>query len=158
MSISALAAFSLRAALVLVLLTFGYVKFFAIEVPVVAPLIAAHPLLAWLDPVFGPAGAARILGVTEISAGILLAAGFVSPGAGLAGGVVAMAILFTTVTLMLFMPAMLVREPLAGGLPAIATLGGFIFKDIVLLAAALSCFAESLAETQPDVILLRNYS
>lgn len=157
MPLNAIAAIFLRASLVLVLLIFGGVKFFAIEAQTVAPLIAAHPLLFWLGPLFGQGGAARILGVTEIAAGIMLTAGFVSPGAGLAGGVAAMTIFFTTITLMLFMPSVLVFETSAGGFPAIGTLGGFIFKDIVLFAAAFSCFAESMMESQSDVILLRNY-
>ena len=136
----------LRYALVLVFLAFGYVKFFPFEANGVEPLIAAHPLLSWLMPAFGKAGASAFLGVTEIAAGLLLAAHVFAPRAGIIGGVIACVTFATTVTLFFFLPG--VFEASAGGFPAISGTGGFLLKDTVLFAASLSCLIESVEVTR----------
>lgn len=132
----------LRAALALVFLAFGYVKFFPFEADGVEPLIAGHPLLEWLLPLFGKAGASAFLGVVEIGAGVLLLLGFRSALASLAGGALAMMTFFITVTLFFFLPG--VFEPTAGGFPAISGTGGFLLKDIVLFSAGLVFFVDAL--------------
>lgn len=133
---------ALRYALVLVFLAFGYVKFFPFEADGVEPLIAAHPLLSWLLPTFGKAGASMFLGVTEIAAGLLLAAHVLSPRAAVVGGLIACLTFLTTVTLFFFLPG--VFEASAGGFPAISGTGGFLLKDVVLFTASLACLIESL--------------
>jgi len=133
----------LRGALVLVFLAFGYVKFFPFEAKGVEPLIAAHPALSWALPLFGQAGASAFLGVVEITAGVLLAIGYRSTLASLAGGLLAMITFAITVTLFFFIPH--VFEPTAGGFPAISGTGGFLLKDTVLFAAGLVFFTEALA-------------
>ncbi|MBA3666348.1 MAG: DUF417 family protein [Sphingomonas sp.] len=125
----------LRLALALVFVAFGYVKFFPFEADGVEPLISAHPLLSWLLPAFGKAGASAFLGVMEISAGVLLLLGFRSALASFFGGVLAMITFFITVTLFFVMPG--VFEESAGGFPAISGMGGFLLKDTVLFAAGL---------------------
>lgn len=125
----------LRVALVTVFLAFGYVKFFPFEADGVEPLIRAHPLLGWLLPAFGKAGASMFLGVVEIAAGLLLLAGFRSAWASLAGGLLTLVIFAITVTLFFFLPGLF--EASAGGFPAISGTGGFLLKDAVLFAAGL---------------------
>lgn len=132
----------LRASLALVFLTFGYVKFFAFEADGVEPLIAAHPLLGWLLPLFGKAGASAFLGVVEISAGLLLLLGFRSVIASMIGGALTLVTFFITVTLFFVLPG--VFEPSAGGFPAISGTGGFLLKDIVLFSAGLVFFVDAL--------------
>lgn len=132
----------IRFGLVLVFLAFGYVKFFPFEAQGVEPLIAAHPLLSWLLPAFGRAGASAALGVAEITAGLLLAAHVVAPRAAIVGGAIACATFLTTVTLFFFLPG--VFEASAGGFPAISGTGGFLLKDTVLFAASLACLIESI--------------
>ena len=133
----------LRLTLALVFLAFGYVKFFPFEAEGVEPLITAHPLLAWLFPLLGRAGSSAFLGVIEISAGLLLLAGFRSSIANIAGGALAMVTFFVTVTLFFFIPG--VFEESAGGFPAISGTGGFLLKDTVLFAAGYIFFREGLA-------------
>lgn len=123
----------LRVALALIFLAFGYVKFFPFEADGVEPLISAHPLLSWLLPAFGKAGAAMFLGVVEIGAGVLLLLGFRYALASFAGGVLTMITFFITVTLFFVLPG--VFEASAGGFPAISSTGGFLLKDTVLFAA-----------------------
>lgn len=132
----------LRAALILVFLAFGYVKFFPFEADGVEPLIGAHPALSWLLPAFGKAGASAFLGVVEISAGLLLLAGYWSRWASLAGATLTMVTFAVTVTLFFFLPG--VFEESAGGFPAISGTGGFLLKDTVLFAAGMIFFAEAI--------------
>lgn len=126
---------AVRWALVLVLLGFGYIKFFAFEVEAVAPLIAAHPALSWQLAVLGKAGASAFLGVFEITTGVLLAIGARIPLAGLIGGLMSSIIFTVTVSLLFFLPG--IFEPSAGGFPAISGTGAFLLKDVVLLAASI---------------------
>ena len=132
----------LRLTLVTVFLAFGYVKFFPFEADGVEPLIAAHPLLSWLLPAFGKAGASAFLGIVEITAGLLLLAGFRSRIASLAGGLLTLVTFAITVTLFFFIPG--VFEASAGGFPAISGTGGFLLKDAVLFAAGLVFVADAL--------------
>jgi uncharacterized membrane protein YkgB len=144
----------LRTTLVVVFLAFGYVKFFAFEADGVAPLIAAHPLLAWLQPTFGHAGASAFLGVFEITAGVLLATRPLAPRLSALGGIMGMATFLVTVTLFWFVPG--VFEASAGGFPAISGTGGFLLKDAVLFGASFVCLAESLdAARSPRLSLAR---
>ena len=138
----------LRLALVTVFLAFGYVKFFPFEADEVEPLIAAHPLLAWLLPAFGKAGASAFLGIVEITAGLLLLAGFRSRPASLVGGLLTLMTFAITVTLFFFIPGVL--EASTGGFPAISGTGGFLLKDAVLFAAGLVFVADALPATVPS--------
>jgi uncharacterized membrane protein YkgB len=129
----------LRLMLVAVFLAFGYVKFFPFEADGVEPLIAAHPALSWLLPMFGKAGASAFLGVVEIAAGLALLLGFRLVWANLLGGILTLVTFAITVSLFFFLPD--VFEASAGGFPAISGTGGFLLKDAVLFAAGL-LFAE----------------
>lgn len=136
----------LRATMVLVFLAFGYVKFFPFEADGVEPLIASHPLLSWLLPTFGKAGASAFLGVVEIAAGLLLLAGYRSAWANLLGGLLTMITFFITVTLFFVLPG--VFEASAGGFPAISGTGGFLLKDAVLFAAGLVFAVQGWTDVQ----------
>lgn len=129
----------LRLMMATVFLGFGYVKFFPFEADGVEPLIAAHPALSWLLPLFGKAGASGFLGVVEMIAGVALLVGFRSALSNLVGGVLTMVTFAITVSLFLFIPG--VFEESAGGFPAISGTGGFLLKDAVLFAVGL-VFAE----------------
>lgn len=134
----------LRYSLVLVFFTFAYMKFFAYEARDLVPLLTSHPLLVWLRPVFGPRGASAFLGVSEIVIGLLIALGTWSPRLSALGAAMGMFAFIVTVTMFFFLPNELLWEPSAGGFPALASLGGFLFKDVVLFFACLACLADSL--------------
>ena len=55
----------IRAAMVIIFLSFGYQKWFAYEAEVLIPYISHGPLIFWLYPVFGIQGASWFLGVSE---------------------------------------------------------------------------------------------
>ncbi|URK89188.1 YkgB family protein (plasmid) [Rhizobium sp. RCAM05350] len=62
------------AGVILPLLMIGGMKFTAVEIEALKPLIGGTPWLAWMYPMFGEAGAAYLLGVVEIAAALLLIA------------------------------------------------------------------------------------
>ena len=62
------------AGVILPLLMIGGMKFTAVEIAALKPLIGGTPWLAWMYPVFGEAGASYVLGVVEITTGLLLLA------------------------------------------------------------------------------------
>jgi Protein of unknown function, DUF417 len=59
---------------------FGYQKWFPYEFERLVPFISNGPLIWWLYPVFGHAGASYFLGVSEWTFGSLLLAGFWDEG------------------------------------------------------------------------------
>ena len=77
----------LRAAMVLILLAFGYQKWFAYEAQILIPYISNGPLIFGLYPVFGLLGASWLLGVSEWTFGALLFLGFWNKQLGILGAI-----------------------------------------------------------------------
>jgi uncharacterized membrane protein YkgB len=123
-----------RAAMVLLLLLFGYQKWFAYEAQVLIPSISHGPLLAWMYPVFGIRGASWFLGVAEWVFGTLLCAGFWNKKYGILGALGSCAAFIGTVTIIPFMPEGWAAS--AGGFPAMTGNVPFLMKDVVLLAVS----------------------
>jgi uncharacterized membrane protein YkgB len=123
-----------RAAMVILLLFFGYQKWFAYEAQVLIPYISHGPLLAWLYPVFGIRGASWFLGVAEWVFGALLCAGFWNKKLGILGALGSCAAFIGTVTIIPFMPDGWAAS--AGGFPAMTGNVPFLMKDVVLLAVS----------------------
>ena len=82
---------------VLPLLLIGGLKFTAVEVRALEPLIGGTPWLAWMYPLLGAARASYALGVVEITAALLLVVSPWSARAGLVGGALA-AVTFAVTT------------------------------------------------------------
>ncbi len=139
----------MRAALGVIFLWFGAMKFTSYEATGIAPFVANSPIMSPLHPLLGIQGAADVLGVLEVATGALLLAGFVKPllsGIGAAMGVLTFAI---TLTFMLSTPG--VAEPLAGGFPALSAVPGqFLLKDLALLGIALFFLGEALWKRSPS--------
>lgn len=131
------------AGVILPLFLIGILKFTAIEIEELKPLINGTPWLSWLYPVFGEAGASYLLGVVEIIAAILLLASPWSARAAVAGGAIASVIFITTVSIMLALP---IWADEAGGFPWLGDLGAFLIKDIAMLGVSLVVFAEGLTK------------
>src|ERR1700746_3223168 len=75
-----------RASMVIMFFFFGYQKWFPYEFERLVPFISNGPLIWWLYPVFGHAGASHFLGVSEWTFGTLLLAGFWDKRLGVVGG------------------------------------------------------------------------
>ncbi|RUV61995.1 MAG: DUF417 family protein [Mesorhizobium sp.] len=125
---------------ILPLLMIGGMKFTAVEIEALRPLIGGTPWLAWMYPVFGEAGASYVLGVVEIATALLLIASPWSTRAGVAGGALAALIFLVTCSIMVALP---IWEP-ALGFPALGPAGQFLIKDIALLGISLVILGESL--------------
>jgi uncharacterized membrane protein YkgB len=75
----------IRASMVLILLAFGYQKWFDYEAKVLIPYISNGPVIFWHYPVFGNRGASWFLGVSEWLFGALLFLGFWDKRLGILG-------------------------------------------------------------------------
>lgn len=130
------------AGLVLPLLLIGILKFTAIEVEALEPLINGTPWLAWLYPVFGGAGASYLLGVVEVFTAALLLASPWSPRAGVLGGALGAVTFAVTSSTMLALP---IWEAESGGFPFLTALGSFLIKDVALLGISVVVLGDALA-------------
>jgi len=128
------------AGVMLPLLMIGGMKFTAVEIEALKPLIGGTPWLAWMYPVFGEAGASYVLGVVEVATALLLIACPWSARAGVAGGALATLTFLATCSVMVALP---IWEPVLG-FPALGPAGQFLIKDIALLGIALVVLGESL--------------
>lgn len=130
------------AGVVLPLLLIGILKFTAIEVEALKPLIGGTPWLAWMYPAFGEAGASYLLGTVEIATALLLLASPWSARAAVAGGAVAALTFLTTLSTMLALP---VWEAASGGFPFLNGAGSFLLKDVALLGVSMAVAGNGLA-------------
>jgi len=122
---------ALRLGIVLILLVFGYMKFLPYEAEGVQGIAEHYWLFGWMYPLLGVQGASNVIGVLEVSAGVLIALGGRFPLAGLVGGLMGVATFL--VTLSFFFTAPGIVEP-GYSFPALGGTGQFLAKDIGLLA------------------------
>jgi uncharacterized membrane protein YkgB len=123
-----------RASMVIIFFFFGYQKWFPYEFERLVPFISNGPLIWWLYPVFGHAGASYFLGVSEWTFGALLLAGFWNKRLGVLGALGSTGTFIATVTIIPFMPEG--WDVAAGGFPAMTGNVPFLMKDVVLFAAS----------------------
>ena len=131
-----------RAAMVIMFLFFGYQKWFPYEFERLVPFISNGPLIWWLYPVFGHAGASYFLGASEWTFGALLFAGFFDKRLGVLGALGSTGTFIATVTIIPFMPEG--WDVAAGGFPAMTGNVPFLMKDVVLLAVSLYLLKQDL--------------
>ena len=123
-----------RASMVIMFFFFGYQKWWPYELERLVPFISNGPLIWWLYPVFGHAGASYFLGVSEWTFGSLLLAGFWDKRLGVLGALGSTGTFIATVTIIPFMPEG--WDVAAGGFPAMTGNVPFLMKDVVLLAVS----------------------
>src|ERR1700730_2050739 len=125
-----------RASMVIMFLFFGYQKWFPYEFERLVPFISNGPLIWWLYPMFGHAGASYFLGVSELTFGSLLLAGFWDKRLGVLGALGSTGTFIATVTIIPFMPEG--WDVAAGGFPAMPGNVPVLLKGRGLLAVSLS--------------------
>jgi uncharacterized membrane protein YkgB len=133
----------MRASMVVIMLLFGYQKWFAYEAHTLIPFISNGPLISWMYPVFGIQGASWFLGVSEWSFGALLLLGFWNKKVGILGALGCCVSFIMTLTIIPFMPDGWAAS--AGGFPAMQGNVAFLMKDLVLFAASFYLLKQDVA-------------
>jgi uncharacterized membrane protein YkgB len=123
----------LRASMVFIFYIFGFAKWHAYDVPLLAPLLRSGPLIFWMIPTFGPRGAVLFLGASEWIIGTLLLLGFWNSRLGFLGAIGSTVTFLCTVTILPFLPD---AWEASVGFPALNMNSGFLIKDFVLLAVS----------------------
>ena len=132
----------LRYGLALILLWIGFLKFQPYEAMAIMPLVAHSPFMAWMIGSFGLESTARIIGIYEICAAVLIALRPVSAHLSIIGGVLAIATFLGTLSFLFTTPAMALYAPDLA-FPFFAMVGQFLIKDVVLLGAAIYVAGEA---------------
>jgi uncharacterized membrane protein YkgB len=132
-----------RSSMVIIMLLFGYQKWFAYEAQTLIPFISNGPLISWMYPVFGIQGASWFLGVSEWLFGALLLLGFWNKKLGVLGALGCCVSFIMTITIIPFMPDGWAAS--AGGFPAMTGNVPFLMKDLVLFAASFYLLKQDVA-------------
>lgn len=135
-------ALILRYGLALILIWIGCLKFTDYEAKGVEPLVMNSPFLAWAYHAFGVTGIARLLGVFEITSGVLILLRSVNARLSAVGSLAAVFMFLITLSLLFSTPGIIAPGysfPVLSGQP-----GQFLAKDLVLLGAAIWTAGEAL--------------
>jgi uncharacterized membrane protein YkgB len=131
---------ALRLGIVLILLVFGYMKFLPYEAEGVAGIARDYWLFGWLYPLVGVSGASAVIGVLEVTAGVLIALGGRFPRLGLVGALMGLATFLVTLSFFFTAPG-IVQSGYA--FPALGSTGQFLAKDVGLLAICVFLLLDS---------------
>ena len=123
--------------MIVMLLWTGSYKMTAPGAEGIVPLVANSPLIWWHFKLFGPYIGANIIGLTEITAAILIIAGYLRPKAGIIGGLIASLMFFITSTMVITTPGAIISVPGIHGMRYMSFLGLFLFKDVISLGVSL---------------------
>ena len=114
--------------MIVMLLWAGSYKMTAPGAEGIVPLVSNSPLIWWHFKLFGPYIGSDIIGLTEITAAILIAAGYVKPKAGIIGGLIVALMFFITSTMVITTPSAIISVP---GIHGVSGAGGGFRAHIV---------------------------
>ena len=120
--------------LIVMLLWAGTYKMTAPGAEGIIPLVSNSPLTSWHFKLFGPYIGSDIIGLTEITGALLIAAGYFRPKAGIIGGLITTVMFFTTSTMLLTTPGVTIA---VHGIRYMTFLGLFLYKDVISLGVSL---------------------
>jgi reactive chlorine resistance protein C len=124
----------LRYGVVFLLVAIGAAKYFAFEAEAIRPLVENSPFLSWMLGAFGVRGASSVIGTIEIAIGLAIASRPVAPAASAIGSALGIGTFLTTLSFLFSTPgALSLKHPASG----------FLLKDVVLLGACITTFAEA---------------
>ena len=133
-------------ALAVIYFWFGGMKFTSYEAQGLVPLVSNSPFLGWVYQLFSAETFSSLLGVLEVSIGLLIAGRLISAKLSLIGGALSAGLFVTTMSFMFSTPGVI--EP-GLGFPAISVAPGqFLLKDIGLLAASIFVAGHSLTKLE----------
>jgi len=141
--------------MIVMLLWAGSYKMTAPGAEGIVPLVSNSPLIWWHFKLFGPYIGSDIIGLTEITAAILIIAGYFRPKAGIIGGLIASVMFFTTSTMVMTTPGAIIAVHGIRYMRYMSFLGLFLFKDVISLGVSfylVSYFGKKaiLAENERD--------
>ena len=119
--------------MIVMLLWAGAYKMTAPGAEGIVPLVSNSPLIWWHFKLFGPYIGSDIIGLTEISAAILIIAGYFRPKAGVIGGLITALMFFITSTMVISTPGAVIA---VHGMRYMSFLGLFLFKDVISLGVS----------------------
>jgi len=122
----------LRYGLVLFLILFGLAKFTEGEAQTIQPWVANSPFLSWLYAITSVQGASNLIGVVEITIGVLLAVRPWWPRASVVGSFGAIIAFLLTLSFLFTTPNLSPEW------------SGFLMKDLILVGAAIWTAGDSL--------------
>jgi reactive chlorine resistance protein C len=122
--------------MIVMLLWAGSYKMTAPGAEGIVPLVSNSPLIWWHFKLFGPYIGSDIIGLTEITAAILIIAGYLRRKAGIIGGLIASLMFFITSTMVITTPGAIISVPGIHGMRYMSFLGLFLFKDVISLGVA----------------------
>ncbi|HEY9534343.1 MAG TPA: DUF417 family protein [Mucilaginibacter sp.] len=99
----------------------------------IVPLVNNNPLISWHFKLFGVYHGSDLIGLSEISAAILMITGLFKPQVGVIGSSIAVIMFFITSTMVITTPGAFVN---VNGFNYMSFLGLFLFKDIINLGAS----------------------
>lgn len=130
-----------RYGLAIVMIWIGAMKFTAYEAEGIQPLVANSPLMNWLYDLMSAQAFSNLLGVAEVTAGLMIALRPVSSKVSAIGSLATVPMFLGTLSFIFTTPGW--EGSL--GFPALSVVPGqFLLKDLVLLGAALTTAGEAL--------------
>lgn len=143
-AITNIAVSGIFAALALVFLWFGGMKFTAYEAGAIRGLAENSPFLGWAYAILSEGAISAVIGTVELAIAGLLAARFFAPRLAVIGAAGATATFALTTSFFLSTPGVFIPE--TGFLAISVVPGQFLLKDVVLLFASLFALGRALSD------------
>jgi uncharacterized membrane protein YkgB len=102
----------------------------------IVPLVSNSPLIWWHFKLFGPYIGSDIIGLTEITAAILIIAGYFRPKVGIVGGLITTLMFFITSAMVITTPGAVIAVQGIRYMRYMSFLGLFLFKDVISLGVS----------------------
>lgn len=134
--------------MIVMLLWAGSYKMTAPGADGIEPLVSNSPLISWHFKLFGTYLGSDLIGLTEITAALLIIVGYFKPKFGIIGGLIATLMFFVTSTMVITTPGAIINVK---GIGYMSFLGLFLFKDVISLGVSfylISYFGEKAIESE----------
>ena len=122
--------------MIIMLLWAGSYKMTAPGAEGIVPLVSNSPLISWHFKLFGPYIGSDLIGLTEITAAMLIITGYLRPKAGIIGGLIASVMFFMTSTMVITTPGAIIAVHGIKYMRYLSFLGLFLFKDVISLGVS----------------------
>jgi uncharacterized membrane protein YkgB len=122
--------------MIVMLLWAGSYKITAPGAEGIVPLVSNSPLIWWHFKLFGPYIGSDIIGLTEITAAVLIIAGYFRPKAGIIGGLITTLMFFITSTMVITTPGAIIAVHGIRYMRYMSLVGLFLFKDVISLGVS----------------------